>query len=50
MSNKKNAIPKEEEYKVRYVFKKDSNVDINNIIKECFAMRIKTANIQQNSQ
>jgi hypothetical protein len=50
MENKKNAIPKEEEYKVKYVFKDDSNVDINNVIKECFAMKIRTADIQKIAQ
>ena len=32
--NKK--IPNEEDYKINFVFKKDSVVDINEVIKECF--------------
>lgn len=42
MKNVKNeSIPKnEEEYKVKYVFKEDSIVDINKVIKECFLMQI----------
>lgn len=38
----KNAIPKKEEYKVKYVFNEESKIDINNVIKDCFIMRLKT--------
>lgn len=50
MEKKRNAIPKKDEYKVKYVFKEDSNIDINNVIKECFAIKIKTANLQKITQ
>lgn len=48
MENRKNAMPREEEYKIKYVFKEDSNVDVNNVIKECFAMKLQTAKLQKN--
>lgn len=50
MESKKNAIPKKEEYKVKYVFKEDSILDINNVIKECFVMKLKTAKLQKIAQ
>ncbi len=50
MESKKNAIPKQEEYKVKYVFKEDSKVDINNVIKECFVMKLQTTKQQKNHQ
>ncbi len=30
----------EEIYKVKYVFNNNSNVDVNDVIKECFMMQI----------
>ena len=47
MKNENNKkIPKSElEYTVKYVFKNDSNVDINKIIKESFLIQINNAKI-----
>lgn len=47
MENKKNAIPKTEEYKIKYVFKNDSNMDINEVIKQCFVAELKTQKMAQ---
>lgn len=48
MNNKKQrTVPKEEQYKVKYVFKEDSNIDINNVIKECFIKKINMVNIKK---
>lgn len=41
----KKSVPKKEEYKVKYVFKEDSIIDINNVIKDCFIMKLKTDKI-----
>lgn len=30
----------EEKYRIKYVFKEDSNVNVNDVIKECFMMCI----------
>lgn len=42
MNNKESKkIPKnEDEYKVKYVFKEDSNLDINEVLKKCFMSEI----------
>lgn len=40
--NNKNIPKNEQEYKVKYVFKEDSIVDINNVIKECFLIKLNT--------
>ena len=48
MENTKNAIPKKEEYKIKYVFKNDSNLDINEVIKECFIAKLRTQKIATN--
>lgn len=50
MENKKNAIPKEEEYKVKYVFNDNSDIDINNVIKECFTTQIRTLKLKKIAQ
>lgn len=38
---RKNTMPKtEEDYKVNYVFKENSKVDVNDVIKECFVVYV----------
>lgn len=44
----KNSVPRKEDYKVKYMFKEDSNVDINEVIKECFISQIRVNNMQKN--
>ncbi len=48
--DEKSSIPKKNEYKVKFVFKEDSNVDINNVIKECFVTQIRTLKLQKITQ
>lgn len=47
MGNKKDSIPKEQDYKVKYVFNETSNVDINNIIKNCFITKLKVLSTEK---
>lgn len=46
MENTKNIIPKKEEYKIKYVFKEESNLDINEVIKECFLANLRVQKIK----
>ena len=41
--NKK--IPNEEDYKINFVFKEDSSVDINEVIKGCFLKTINSTKL-----
>ena len=41
--NKK--LPNEEDYKINFVFKEDSVVDINEVIKECFFKTINSTKL-----
>ena len=44
MENKcRNVIPKEEDYTIKYVFNEESIIEVNNVIKECFIDRLRTA-------
>lgn len=47
MNKKKERIEEIEEnkYKVKYVFNENSNIDINEILKECFLMQIKNLKV-----
>ena len=36
----KSPLPNETEYTIKYIFKEDSIVDINEVIKECFIMKL----------
>lgn len=45
---KKYSVPRKEDYIVKYIFKEDSNVDINEAIKESFISQIRANNIQKN--
>ena len=47
MANKKNAIPKKEDYKIKYVFNNESNVDVNEVIKECFKSKLRTEKMKK---
>lgn len=43
-------IPKEEDYKIKYVFKEDSNVDVNEVMKKCFLMELNAKKIKKIAQ
>ncbi len=45
---KNNTIPKKEDYIVKYKFKKDSEIDVNEIIKKCFVSQLRVNNEQLN--
>ncbi len=47
MNKKKERIDENEKnkYKVKYVFNENSNIDINEILKECFLMQIKNLKV-----
>ena len=47
MNKKKERIEEIEEnkYKFKYVFNENSNIDINEILKECFLMQIKNLKV-----
>lgn len=45
--NKYKRDSKEQQYKVKYVFKEDSNIDINNVIKECFIKKLNMVNLKK---
>ena len=46
--NKDNKVPQSAtEYKIKYVFKENSNVDINEVIKESFVAKLRTQKITQ---
>ena len=47
MEKTKKVLPKKEEYKIKYVFKDDSDLDINEVIKECFIAKLRTQKISK---
>ena len=42
---RKNMPKNEEDYKVKYVFKEDSILDVNKVIKDCFLMELNKAKL-----